>query len=94
MRGSKGDFKTAFADLDTAVANADPAKRLALQFNSGRLYFMARDYRRVINDYAALIQAIPTNTRNWLAYFYRSLAFAAEGDYQQALAEVNKLPPR
>ena len=80
--------------VDARVANADPVKRLALQYNSGRLYFMARDYRRVINDYAALLDANPTNTRNWLACFYRSLAYAAEGDYQQALAEVNKLPPR
>lgn len=93
LRGSRGEFKTAFADLATAIANADPAKRLALQYNSGRLYFMARDYRRVINDYAAVLEANPTNTRNWLAYFYRSLAFAAEGHYQQALAELNKLPP-
>lgn len=93
LRGSKGDFDTAFADLDTAIANADPSKRLALQYNSGRLYFMARDYRRVINDYAALLETNPSHSRNWLAYFYRSLAFAAEGDYQQALAEVSKLPP-
>jgi len=93
LRGSKGDFKAAFAYLDTAVVHADPDKRLALQYNSGRLYFMARENRRVIDHYAALIEANPDNSRNSLAYFYRGLAFAAERDYQQALAEVTKLPP-
>jgi tetratricopeptide (TPR) repeat protein len=93
LRGSKGDFKAAFAYLDTSVAHADPAKRLALQYNSGRLYFMARENRRVIDHYAALIEANPDNSRNSLAHFYRGLAFAAEGDYHQALAEVTKTPP-
>jgi hypothetical protein len=36
LRGSQGDYKTAFEDVDTAVANAEPAKRLALQYGSGR----------------------------------------------------------
>lgn len=93
VRGSKGDFKTAFADLDIALANADPAKRLLLLYNSGRLYLMARENRRVIDHYAALIKGNPDNPRNSLAYFYRGLAFAAEGEYQQALAEVTKMPP-
>jgi tetratricopeptide (TPR) repeat protein len=73
--------------------SADPAKRLALAYNSGRLYFIARDYPRVLNRYAALIEANPTSSRNWLAYFYRGLALSAQGDYQQALAEVSKAPP-
>jgi tetratricopeptide (TPR) repeat protein len=93
VRGSKGDFTTAFADLETAVANADPIKRLALLYNSGRLHLMARENRWVIDHYAALIKANPDSPRNWLAYFYRGLAFAAEGDYPQALAEVTTMPP-
>ena len=93
VRGSKGDFKTAFADLAVAIDHADPAKRLALEYNSGRLHLMARDYRWVIDHYAALIKANPDNRRNALAYFYRGLAYAAEGDFQQALAEVMRMPP-
>jgi tetratricopeptide (TPR) repeat protein len=93
VRGSKGDFTTAFADLATAIEGADPAKRLALEYNAGRLHLMARDYRWVIDHYAALIKANPANRRNALAYFYRGLAFAAEGNFQQALAEVMQIPP-
>jgi len=93
VRGSKGDFTTAFADLATALEGADPAKRLMLEYNAGRLHLMARDYRWVIDHYAALIKANPANRRNWLAYFYRGLAFAAEGNFQQALAEVMTMPP-
>ena len=93
VRGSRGDFKTAFADLDLAIANADASKRLVLLYNSGRLHLMARENRWVIDHYAALIKANPDNPRNSLAYFYRGLAFAADGDYQQALAEVTKMPP-
>lgn len=93
VRGSKGDFKTAFADLEMAVANADPIKRLVLLYNSGRLHLMARENRWVIDHYAALIKTNPDNPRNSLAYFYRGLAFAAGGDYQQALAEVTRMPP-
>jgi hypothetical protein len=68
VRGSKGDFKTAFADLDLAVANADPTKRLALLYNSGRLHLMARENRWVIDHYAALIKANPDSPRNPLVY--------------------------
>lgn len=92
LRGSRGDFKTAFADLDLAIANADADKRLALRYGSGRLYFMARDYDRVIDHFAVLIETYPTNPR-FGPYFYRSLAYAAKGDHLQALAEVNRRPP-
>jgi Flp pilus assembly protein TadD len=93
VRGSKGDFKAAFADLAVAIDHADPAKRLALEYNSGRLHLMARDYRWVIDHYAALIKANPDDPHNWLAYFYRGLAYAAEGNFQQALTEVMTMPP-
>ena len=93
VHGGKGDFKTAFADLDKAIADADPAKRLALQYNSGRLYLMARQNRRVIDLYTALVKANPDSPRNWLAYFYLGLAYAAEGENRQALTEVSKAPP-
>lgn len=54
---------------------------------------MAGDYQRVIDHYAALIAANPNDSRNWLAHFYRSLAFSALGKNEQALREVMLSPP-
>lgn len=93
LRGSRGDFAAAYADLDLAIANAAPAQRLAFQYNSGRLYLMARDHARVISHYELLIAANPLDSRNWLARFYRGLAFSALGNNEQALREVMLAPP-
>lgn len=93
LRGSRGDFAAAYADLDAAIANAGAEQQLALRYNSGRLYLMAGDYQRVIDHYAALITANPLDSRNWLARFYRGLAFSALGNNEQALREVMLAPP-
>ena len=93
LRGSRGDFAAAYADLDLAIANAAPAQRLAFQYSSGRLYLMARDHARVISHYELLIAANPQDSRNGLARFYRGLAYSALGNNEQALREVMLLPP-
>ena len=93
LHGSRGDFAAAYADLDAAIANAGAEQQLALRYNSGRLYLMAGDYQRVIDHYAVLITANPLDSRNWVARFYRSLAFSALGNNEQALREVMLAPP-
>ncbi len=85
-----GDFDQAFEHADRAVALAEGDERSNLVLNLGRPRFMAGQYDWVLDHYEAFLKESPDTG---LAHFYRSLAFGAKGDYEQALVEAKLAQP-
>ena len=85
-----GKFKLAERYADQAVAVADDDARNFVTLNAGRLRYMAGEYDWVLAHYAKYLE---TNPNNWLAHFYRSLAFGAKGRFAEALAEARLSMP-
>ena len=85
-----GKFDRAFAYADKAIAVADADSRNFVTINAGRLRYMAGEYDWVLAHYAKYLE---TNPNNWLTYFYRSLAFGAKGQFEEALVEAKKSMP-
>lgn len=85
-----GKFDLAFEYADKAIALADSDSRNFVVVNAGRPRYMAGQYDWVLDHYARYLES---NPNHWLAYFYRSLAFGAKGQFQEALAEAKKSQP-
>lgn len=85
-----GKFKLAEQYADKAIAVADSDSRNFVTINAGRLRYMAGEYDWVLAHYAKYLEA---NPNNWLAHFYRSLAFGAKGQFAEALVEAKKSMP-
>ena len=88
--GGMGKFDLAFQYADKAIAVADADSRNFVVINAGRLRYMAGKYDWVLAHYAKYLES---NPNNWLAHFYRSLAFGAKGEFEQALVEAKKAMP-
>jgi Tfp pilus assembly protein PilF len=85
-----GKFALAFQYADKAMAVADAGSRGFVTVNAGRPRYMAGEYDWVLAHYAKYLEA---NPNNWLAHFYRSLAFGAKGQFAEALVEAKKAMP-
>ncbi len=85
-----GQFELAFQYADKAIALADADTRNQVTINAGRPRYMGGQYDWVLDHYAKYLES---NPGNWLAYFYRSLAFGAKGQFQEALVEAKKSMP-
>jgi tetratricopeptide (TPR) repeat protein len=85
-----GKFDLAFQYADKAIAVADADSRNFVVINAGRPRYMAGQYDWVLEHYAKYLES---NPNNWLAHFYRSLAFGAKRDFEQALVEAKKAMP-
>jgi tetratricopeptide (TPR) repeat protein len=86
-----GEFALAFEHADRAVALSEGVARRNVLLNQGRPRFMAGQYDWVLDHYATYLQANPGAS---LAHFYRSLAFGAKGDVEQALVEAKLAMPQ
>ena len=85
-----GEFDLAFQYADRALALADANTKNFVLINAGRPRYMAGQYDWVLDHYAKYLES---NPNNWLAHFYRSLAFGAKGMFQPALAEAKIAMP-
>jgi tetratricopeptide (TPR) repeat protein len=85
-----GKFDLAFEYADKALALADADSRNFVLINAGRPRYMAGQYDWVLAHYAKYLESNPNNS---LAHFYRSLAFGAKGQFQEALVEAKKSMP-
>lgn len=85
-----GKFDLAIQYADKAIAVADADSRNFVTVNAGRLRYMAGKYDWVLDHYAKYLESNPSH---WLAHFYRSLAFGAKGQFQEALVEAKKSMP-
>jgi len=80
-----GEFDLAFEHADQAVTVSQGVARMGIVLNLGRPRFMARQFDWVLDHYASFLK---DNPGAWLAHFYRSLAFGAKGNFEEALAEA------
>ncbi len=85
-----GKFDLAFKYADKSIAVADADSRNMGVVNAGRPRYMAGHYDWVLDHYAKYLES---NPNNWLAHFYRSLAFGAKREFEQALVEAKKAMP-
>ena len=85
-----GKFDLAFQYADKAVEFADAETLNFVLSNVGRPRYMAGQYDWVLDHYAKYLES---NPNNWLAHFYRSLAFGAKREFEQALVEAKKAMP-
>jgi tetratricopeptide (TPR) repeat protein len=85
-----GKFDLAFQYADRAIAVADAESRNFVTINAGRPRYMGGQYDWVLAHYARYLESNPGNS---LAHFYRSLAFGAKGQFQEALVEAKKSQP-
>ncbi len=85
-----GEFDQAFEHADRAVALAERDERRNVALNLGRPRFMAGQYDWVLDHYETYLKETPGAG---LAHFYRSLAFGAKGEYEQALVEAKLAQP-
>ncbi|QNA44539.1 tetratricopeptide repeat protein [Lacibacter sediminis] len=83
---AKGKFNEAYQIREKALTDADSLTRLFIMNNSSRIRFMAHDYNWVIKHCDSLITSQYPKT-NSLAHFYKGLALAEQGKFEQALAE-------
>ena len=88
--GGIGKFDLAFEYADKAMAVADADSRNFVTVNAGRLRYMAGKYDWVLAHYAKYLEANPNQP---LAHFYRSLAFGAKRQFQEALVEAKQSQP-
>jgi tetratricopeptide (TPR) repeat protein len=86
-----GEFALAFEHADRAVAVSEGVARRNILLNQGRPRYMAGQYDWVLDHYAKYLAA---NPGAGLAHFYRSLAFGAKGDVEQALVEAKLAQPQ
>ncbi len=89
---AQNKFNEAYQITDKALADADSLTRLFILDNSSRMRYMAHDYNWVINHCDSLIKSYYPKT-NWLAHFYKGLALAEQGKYEQALAQQKLATP-
>ena len=92
LLASKNKFSEAYKHRVVALKNADSLTRLRILNNSARMRFMAHDYNWVIKHCDSLITSYYPKT-NWLAHFYKGLALAQQGKYDQALAQQKLATP-
>ncbi len=85
-----GKFDLAFEHADQAVALSEGVVRRGVVLNLGRPRFMAGQYDWVLDHYAAFLKDNPGAS---LAHFYRSLAFGAKGNFEEALVEAKLAQP-
>jgi len=88
----QNNFEEAYKNRAAALANADSLTTLRILNNSSRMRFMAHDYNWVIKHCDSLITNQHPKT-NWLAHFYKGLALAEQGKYEQALAQQKLATP-
>jgi tetratricopeptide (TPR) repeat protein len=86
-----GEFALAFEHADRALALSEGVTRRNILLNQGRPRYMAGQYDWVLDHYATFLAA---NPGAGLAHFYRSLAFGAKGDVEQALVEAKLAQPQ
>ena len=89
---AKNKFNEAYQIREKALADADSLTRLFIMDNSSRMRYMAHDYNWVIKHCDSLITSSYPKT-NWLAHFYKGLALAEQGKYEQALAQQKLATP-
>ena len=92
LLASENKFSEAYKHRVVALKNADSLTRLRILNNSARMRFMAHDYNWVIKHCDSLITSYYPKT-NWLAHFYKGLALAEQGKYDEALAEQKLATP-
>ena len=89
---AKNKFNEAYQIRDKALADADSLTRLSILDNSSRMRYMAHDYNWVIKHCDSLITSQYPKT-NGLAHFYKGLALAEQGKYEQTLAQQKIATP-
>jgi tetratricopeptide (TPR) repeat protein len=85
-----GEFDLAFEHADRALAMSEGIQRRGILLNLGRPRYMAGQYDWVLDHYAAFLKEHPGTS---LAHFYRSLAFGAKGQVEEALVEAKLAQP-
>ncbi len=85
-----GKFDLAFEHSAKALSLADVDTRDYVMRNIGRQRYMAGQYDWVLAHYENYLKAKPNFS---LAHFYRSLAYGAKGEFEEALAEARKTQP-
>jgi len=89
---AQNNFNEAYQITEKALADADSLTRIYILDNSSRMHYMAHDYNWVIKHCDSLITSNYPKT-NWLAHFYKGLALAEQGKYEQALAQQKLATP-
>ena len=92
LLASQNKFKEAYKNRARALAYADSLTTIRILNNSSRMRFMAHDYNWVIKHCDSLITSQYPKT-NWLAHFYKGLALAEQGKFEQALAQQKLATP-
>ena len=85
-----GKFDLALKYADKAIAVADADSRNMVVVNASRPRYMAGQYDWVLDHYSKFLES---NPNHMLAHFYRSLAFGAKGQFNEALVEAKLSMP-
>ncbi|PZR06335.1 MAG: hypothetical protein DI539_24475 [Flavobacterium psychrophilum] len=88
---AKNKFNEAYQIREKALADADSLTSLFILNNSARMRYMAHDYDRVIKHSDKMIANYPK--ADLINHFYKGLALAEQGKYDQALAQQKLATP-
>ena len=92
LLAAQNKFNKAYQVREKALADADSLTRLFILNNSSRLRFMAHDYNWVIEHSDKMItQYYPK--ADLINHFYKGLALAEQGKYEQNLSEQKLATP-
>ncbi len=88
---AKGKFNEAYQIRERALADADSLTSLFILNNSARMRFMAHDYKWVIEHSDKMI--INYRKADLINHFFKGLALAEQGKYEQNLVEQKLATP-
>ncbi len=83
---AQGNFNEAYKIRESALSSADSLTRLFIFNNSSRMHYMAHNYDGVIENSDSMIAFYYPKTRG-VHHFYKALALAELGKFEEALAE-------
>lgn len=89
---SQNRFNEAYQIREASLSSADSLTKLFIHNNSSRMHYMAHDYDWVIENSDSMIAFYYPKTRG-IHHFYKALALAEQGMFEQALAESKIATP-
>jgi tetratricopeptide (TPR) repeat protein len=91
LMAAKGKFNEAYQIREKALTDADSLTSLFILNNSSRMRYMAHDYNWVIKHSDEMIANNPM--ADLINHFFKGLALAEQGKYEQNLAEQKLATP-
>lgn len=92
LLAAQNKFNEAYKNRAVALADADSLTTLRILDNSSRMRFMAHDYNWVIEHSDKMIAKYYPKA-DLINHFFKGLALAEQGKYEQALAEQKLATP-